>query len=298
MLEQELTIAPAPRPRQRQYTVEQRAAILKARKKRKAIRRRNQIIFLAICAVLLVLLLFGIVKLSIFAFGKLKAVEWPSLPAISAQAEEVTVYDAVTYDLSGYVYDADDPRLILVNANILLDENYTVETAVADDATGVSLETEAAISYRAMASAASADGITLVLDAGYHDAETQQTRFDVWQMYYLDAGYDEDEAYALAQEIVSEPYASEHLTGYGADILSEDYGTSDLGYADTAAFAWLSRYAAEYGFILRYAEDKEMITGRTYEPWHWRYVGVDNAKAIVQSGLSLEEFIEAGGAVD
>ncbi len=295
MQEREFNITPPRRP-----TAAQRAAIERKRKKRRAERRRNQIIFLCMCAVVLLALLFGIIKLAMFAFSALRAVELPeiSMPSVSVQSQSTTsdvVYDDASYDVSDYVYDASDVRLVLVNTNLPIGDGYFVKTAVADDATGISLETEAAENYRAMASAAALDGISLVLTAGYHDADTQQALFDACQQEYIAQGYSTEEAHALAQSIVAEPSASEHLTGYGADILSADYLTSDIGYADTAAFAWLERYAAEYGFILRYPEDKQMITGRAYEPWHWRYVGIENAKAIVESGLTLEEFIEAGG---
>ncbi len=304
MLEQEISFPVA--PRKRQYTPEQRAAMVRARKKRKAERMRNQCIFLGLCAVVLVLLVVGVGKLVVLAASAIKAVELPALPDLpdvtigsvipTAQAETIT-YGAVSYDVSEYVYDAADERLILVNTNLPLDENYSVALAVADDATGAQLETEAAESYRAMASAAYADGITLVLSAGYADAAAQQEMFDTWQQYYMGVGYDAEEAYTLAASIVGESCANEHATGYGADILSSDYTAEDLGFADTAAFAWLERYAAEYGFILRYPEEKQMITGRAYQPWHWRYVGVENAKAIVESGYSLEEFVELQGTI-
>ena len=83
----------------------------------------------------------------------------------------------------------------------------------------------------------------------------------------------------------------QHGTGYAADILSTDYTAQDTGFADTRAYQWLTAYAAEYGFILRYPEDRQAITGVVFEPWHWRYVGVENALAIRASGLSLEEFL-------
>ncbi len=310
-------------PQKRRYTPAQRAAALRARKKRRAARRRKQIAVLAVAALVLGLLIFGLVKGCTAVVGAIQSIEWQSasvesnsqtgadvdvtLPdaqtagddadaQLSTQSDisdSVSSYGNASYDVSDYVYDAGDARLLLVNGNLPLGDGYFVKTAVADDATGITLETEAAESYRAMATAAAADGISLVLTAGYHDADAQQAIFDACQQTYIDQGYSEDEAYALAESIVALPSASEHLTGYGADILSADYLTSDIGYADTEAFAWLERYAADYGFILRYPEDKQMITGRAYEPWHWRYVGADNAKAIVESGLTLEEFIEA-----
>ena len=101
----------------------------------------------------------------------------------------------------------------------------------------------------------------------------------------------EEEASARAAAILPEADANEHGTGYAADILSTDYTAQDTGFADTRAYQWLTAYAAEYGFILRYPEDRQAITGVVFEPWHWRYVGVENALAIRASGLSLEEFL-------
>ena len=108
---------------------------------------------------------------------------------------------------------------------------------------------------------------------------------------YLARHKSEEEASARAAAILPEADANEHGTGYAADILSTDYTAQDTGFADTRAYQWLTAYAAEYGFILRYPEDRQAITGVVFEPWHWRYVGVENALAIRASGLSLEEFL-------
>lgn len=64
------------------------------------------------------------------------------------------------------------------------------------------------------------------------------------------------------------------------------------GFADTEAGKWLAEHSCEYGFILRYPRGKEYITGIEFEPWHFRYVGVDAAMAITEQGLCLEEFVE------
>ena len=74
-------------------------------------------------------------------------------------------------------------------------------------------------------------------------------------------------------------------------IRDRDNPQQDTSFAETRAYEWLTAYAAEYGFILRYPQDRQAATGIVFEPWHWRYVGVENALAIRASGLSLEEFI-------
>ena len=82
------------------------------------------------------------------------------------------------------------------------------------------------------------------------------------------------------------PGSSEHNLGYAMDIVCvEEY------FEDSKQFKWLQKNAADYGFILRYPKDKQNITKVTYEPWHWRYVGVEAAKAMKSSNLCLEEYM-------
>jgi len=70
-----------------------------------------------------------------------------------------------------------------------------------------------------------------------------------------------------------------------------DIAGTDANFYKTAAYKWLMENAADYGFILRYPEDKVHITKVKYEPWHWRYVGVEAAKAMKASGQCLEEYL-------
>ncbi len=148
-----------------------------------------------------------------------------------------------------------------------------------------------------MAEAAQADGISLTLVAGYQDADTRTAAYEAQKQTYLDKRKSEEEASARAAAIQPAADANEHGTGYAADILSADYTTQDTGFAETRAYEWLTAYAAEYGFILRYPQDRQAVTGVVFEPWHWRYVGVENALAIRASGLSLEEFLALQKAI-
>ena len=85
---------------------------------------------------------------------------------------------------------------------------------------------------------------------------------------------------------------SEHSTGLAIDVLCDDHDSADEYYGETPHAKWLYQNAHKYGFILRYPEGKEYITGVIYEPWHFRYVGIDAAKEIYENGLCLEEYIE------
>ena len=86
---------------------------------------------------------------------------------------------------------------------------------------------------------------------------------------------------------------SEHTTGLAFDILCESCPHSDISYANTPEGRWLAQNAHRFGFILRYPNDKQHITGVQYEPWHFRYVGVEAAEYIYEHSLCLEEYLES-----
>ncbi len=91
-----------------------------------------------------------------------------------------------------------------------------------------------------------------------------------------------------ANNTIALPGHSEHQTGLAFDLCTNTHGMYE--FADTDEFIWLSKHAHEYGFILRYPKDKENITGYDYEPWHYRYLGVDLATKVYESGLTYEEY--------
>jgi len=96
---------------------------------------------------------------------------------------------------------------------------------------------------------------------------------------------------AVAATIVARPGTSEHQSGLSCDITDRYYELKDASLENTALFKWMSEHCAEFGFILRYPSGKEEITGVIYEPWHFRYVGVEAATYIVENDLCLEEFL-------
>lgn len=252
-----------------------------ARRKRKRMRMlRNWLVFAAGCAALLALLVGSVRSL---------------VPLAASALAGPRAFEAPEYDLAGYTADAQDPYLVLVNGNLPAAAQQPPALGTADEASGIQLEAAAAQAWRAMAAAAQEQGVSLVLCAGYRDEAQQQAAFDACKQRYLDKHFSEEEAAARAKTIEPEPGANEHGTGLAADILTEDCAAPDTGFAETEAFAWLSAYAADYGFILRYPEARQAATGVVFEPWHWRYVGADNARAIAASGLSLEEFLALNG---
>ena len=136
------------------------------------------------------------------------------------------------------------------------------------------------------------DGVELMLCSAYRSIEKQQQLFDRSQQAYMAQGMSEEEAYAKTATETAIPGTSEHQTGLAADIVTPTYQMLDAGFADTPAGQWLSEHAAEYGFVLRYPQDKQEVTGIIYESWHYRFVGKTHAKLMKESGLCLEEYLQ------
>ena len=97
-----------------------------------------------------------------------------------------------------------------------------------------------------------------------------QAAYEARVQTYRDKRKSEEEAARLAATIQPAANANEHGTGYAADILSADDPQQNTSFAETRAYEWLTAYAAEYGFILRYPQDRQAATGIVFEPWHWR----------------------------
>ena len=188
-----------------------------------------------------------------------------------------------------------DPLMILVNHTNQMPESYTFDTKECGSSTAVNktLQTVACDAFLALQKAAAADGVTVWMQSGYRSVAYQTKLYERKTQYYRDKGYDEATAREKAAAIVNPPGYSEHNCGLAADLNSPEHTGLDEGFENTAAFRWLCEHAGEYGFILRYPKGAEDQTEITYEPWHWRYVGVENAARINASGLCFEDYIAA-----
>ena len=188
-----------------------------------------------------------------------------------------------------------DPRMVLVNHQVPMPEDYTFDTKECGSSTAINktLQTEAADAFLEMQAAAAADGITVWMQSGYRSVDYQTTLYNNKTQQFLNQGYDEATAREMAANVVNPPRYSEHNCGLAADLNCPEYTALEPGFEDTAAFDWLCQHAGDYGFILRYpkGEAAEAVTEITYEPWHWRYVGPENAARINASGLIFEQYI-------
>ena len=187
-----------------------------------------------------------------------------------------------------------DPLMVLVNHTSKMPDDYTFDTKECGSATAVNktLQTVACDAFLEMQKAAAADGVTIWMQSGYRSVKYQTSLYERKTKYYLDKGYDNATAREKAAAVVNPPGYSEHNCGLAADLNSPEHTGLDEGFEKTAAFRWLCEHAGDYGFILRYPKDAEDKTEIIYEPWHWRYVGVENAAKINASGLCFEEYIE------
>ena len=186
-----------------------------------------------------------------------------------------------------------DPMMVLVNHTNKMPDNYTFGTKECGSQTAVNktLQTPACDAFLEMQKAAAADGVTVWMQSGYRSVKYQTGLYERKTKYYTDRGYDTATAKEMAAAVVNPPGYSEHNCGLAADLNSPEHTGLDEGFENTTAFRWLCEHAVEYGFILRYPKGAEDKTEITYEPWHWRYVGRENAAKISASGLCFEDYI-------
>ncbi|MBO5376974.1 MAG: M15 family metallopeptidase [Ruminiclostridium sp.] len=180
----------------------------------------------------------------------------------------------------------------LINEEFPLPDGYTPELAHVQ---GVYMMDERCAEYaKTMIEAAAADGIDLCVVSAYRSIEKQQENLESYTQRLINEGHAPEEAEKLALMEIAEPGKSEHNAGLALDILTYDWWeTHDDVTADfenTEEFLWLQENAHKYGFIMRYPKEWENTTGYTYEPWHYRFVGLYYAKEIRNSGLPFEYY--------
>lgn len=179
-----------------------------------------------------------------------------------------------------------DWKLTLVNIDNALPENYQIELVDIDQYR--KFDARAITELKNMIEAERKSGASgMWVQSGYRSIEYQEEVFNKQVQEYISQGKTKKEAEELTLKIINKPGTSEHNLGLAVDF---NYATEE--FEETTAFKWLQENAENYGFILRYPKEKEEITKVTYEPWHWRYVGVENAKEINKLGYCLEEYIE------
>ena len=188
-----------------------------------------------------------------------------------------------------------DWNLVLVNRENQLAEEIVMELYLTES--GYQIDSRIQEPFLQLMEAGKAAGMDFTMISGYRSIEQQQTNYDVNYQNYLASGLSEEEARTKTEEYIALPNASEHITGLAVDItstaLANQEGNSGL-FPDLENYPeglWLKENAPKFGFVLRYPKEKEAITGINFEPWHFRYVGIENAMYMTENNLTLEEYI-------
>ena len=211
-----------------------------------------------------------------------------SVPSSTSQPADSTPPDASS-TAPVETIPRDEWYMVLANRSSVLPGDFTVaETATVGEAV---VDARIAEALRQMVNDAAAAGVKLKPTNGYRSIARQQELWDARVKTLMEGGLSQADAETKAIDYTSAPGTSDHNTGLGLDIVSEDHPAKEAGFAETAAAQWLAEHAADYGFILRYPSDKTEATGMDYEPWHYRYVGSEQAHKIKESGLCLEEYL-------
>jgi len=233
-------------------------------------------------------LLISIILTAVSVIATAEALDISMLDDIE-EAQMVAEGDTWTYPIPYHLLMTSD-YIQLVNRENLLEEDDIPDDLLKDlDCRKVSydpiqMRETAANALYTLFDAAEEDGIYLYAHSGYRSYRTQKT------MYYRrleSRGYDDG--------IVQYPGASEHQSGLAIDVINKagiGKNFTNDAFSNSKEGKWLAENCWDYGFIIRYQEDKEDITGIGYESWHIRYVGVQVAQYMRDQHLSLEEFTE------
>lgn len=204
------------------------------------------------------------------------------------QAENMVASSKKVY--TSKTVSKDDWNMILVNEDNPIPEGF--EVTLQKLSTGQKVDARIVEPLDEMFKAMRAEGMQPMVCSGYRTIEKQHNLFedDIKQQVRLGSTY--DQAFYKAKEYTAMPGASEHHTGLAVDIVGKSYQQLNASQAKTKEALWLAEHCAEYGFILRYPADKTDVTGIAYESWHFRYVGQEAAKYIMENKLALEEFVD------
>lgn len=202
--------------------------------------------------------------------------------------------DSFSLSDENIIYDSNKSKIpiisskfsILVNKNNNLDKDYVPDTKVPNIpyTTNCSVRYDIVDSVEKLFNDAKKEGFTLILASGYRSYDLQSSIYN---------NNLKNKGQTWTSRFSAKPGQSEHQTGLAIDISSvsqggglyQSFGATDEG-------KWLEENCANYGFILRFLDGKEDITGYTYEPWHFRYVGVDVATYIMENNLTFEEYLD------
>jgi len=180
-------------------------------------------------------------------------------------------------------------NLILINnANSITEElSFSKETLT----NGIQVDQHIYQPLQDMLRNGEQEGLSFVVCSGYRTIKTQTVLLNDKVKQLQAEGFSYKVAYETAGTEVAFPGASEHHLGLAIDIVASAYQMLDDEQANTPEAIWLIENCHKYGFILRYPEDKQDVTNIIFEPWHFRYVGIEAATEIMTNNITLEEYL-------
>ena len=190
--------------------------------------------------------------------------------------------------------------ILLVNSENPLPKNFVpcelidIKSTRPDGRAAQRITKEAAVALEALICAMEkyfgTDTPPITVTSGYRSYDMQKYLFESSANDYEKMGYSREKAENFAARYTARPGESEHQSGLCVDM--HDRATATTDFENSPYYVWLCENAQHFGYILRYPKGKEDITKIAFEPWHWRYVGKENAEKIKQSGLCLEEYLK------
>lgn len=207
----------------------------------------------------------------------------------SGAAQNVSTQEATGILHVGGNDAKNDWRLLLVNRWNPVPQDYVPATVTLSN--GLEVDERCYPDLQEMMDACRAEGLSPLICSAYRTQGFQEMLYQNEVEEWLNQGYSQNEAEKEAGCVVAVPGTSEHQIGLALDIVDEDNQLLDESQERTAVQKWLMEHSWEYGFILRYPNGKSDITGIIYEPWHYRYVGRENAEKIHTLGVCLEEYL-------
>lgn len=207
-------------------------------------------------------------------------------------ATDLQMIDGILYyfDTEGIIDNSEIPwNLRLVNYQNIVTSEYSITVSKIN---GTIIDERIEDDLFDLLEASKEDGIKLGISSGYRTFENQHFLYSNAISKRLRAGMNLDEAAQSASYYVEQPGKSEHNIGLALDFASGTRDDMTEKFKDTKQGIWLSENAYLYGFVLRYPEGYSSITGVGFEPWHYRYVGIDEALYMYENDLCLEEYLE------
>lgn len=206
----------------------------------------------------------------------------------TTQPEESTTNAPVKWDSYDPAVElaGENWALALINRAYPLDKKYAPTLSPVVEGSSVTADSRVSEAYQLMYADALKEGYVLTPYSAYCSYQGQQTIYNNKIQSFIFQGMTEEEAKQNAEKRIEPAGCSENGAGLSVDIIS-----ASAGFSSTDEYKWLTQNAFKYGFVLRYPEDKTDVTGMIFQPWHWRYVGIEVATEMKNNNQCLEEYL-------